>query len=214
MSESIIIGVTGGSGSGKSSLVRELGKASSSKDICVITQDDYYLPYESQTTDSKGVVNFDLPSAFDMDALVSDLRDLRNGRAVDRPEYTFNQKSKKPSVKTLSPAPLIILEGLFLSCEKRLSDLMDYCVFVQMDAQQQLIRRIARDTNERGYSMHDVRYQWKHHVLPAYEEFVLPYRETCSLVIDNGGTVEDMVDQMVDFLAIRVGMTMAGNQLW
>lgn len=180
-----LVGIAGGSGSGKTSLVRALSEALPPGMSCTVSQDDYYHPKEQQAIDPNGRINFDLPSAIDLDGLARDLQALVSGVPILRKEYTFNTEGKEPTMIELKPAPIILVEGLFVLHHQPVRDLFDLRVFIDASEASQLERRLKRDARERGYGEEDVRYQWEHHVLPAYREFLLPYRHLCDLHVVN-----------------------------
>lgn len=180
-----LVGVAGGSGSGKTSLVRALRDRLPPGSVCLISQDDYYLPLSQQAVDPNGRVNFDLPTGIDLNALVRDLQLLVAGDTLVRTEYTFNQEEKQPSVIEIAPAPIVLVEGLFVLHHAPLRELFDLRVFIEAHEDTQLQRRLQRDELERGYGSEEVRYQWDNHVMPAYREFLLPYRHHCDLHVVN-----------------------------
>ncbi len=180
-----LVGVAGGSGSGKTSLVRALRERLPNGLVCVVSQDDYYRPKEEQKADANGKLNFDLPSSVDMDALAEDLRTLVAGEPIHRKEYTFNQEGREPELIALHPAPVILVEGLFILHHQAVRDLFDLRVFIDASEGAQLDRRLRRDAHERGYGAEDVLYQWENHVLPAYRDYLLPYRHLCDLHVVN-----------------------------
>ncbi len=180
-----LVGVAGGSGSGKTTLVRALYDSLPPGSVCLVSQDDYYFPKSAQHTDTNGKVNFDLPTAVDLDALVTDLRTLLKGGTVEREEYTFNNAVRKAGTVALHPAPVVLVEGLFVLHHAPLRELFDLRVFIEASEQAQLERRLRRDATERGYGQEDILYQWEHHVLPAYHKYLLPYRHLCDLHVVN-----------------------------
>lgn len=212
MGTRLIIGITGGSGSGKSSLMKALYKSIPSGMADILTQDDYYHPKNKQQKDELGQVNFDLPTALDLDRFARDLRKLRTGRPVHVREYTFNERSRLPRERLVSPAPIILTEGLFLLCDDDIRVELDHTIFVETDPDTQLQRRLARDMQERGYTAEMIEYQWENHVLPAYGEYLLPYRSHCDLCIDNDD-LGDAVNELLDFVAMRTGLPVLDDHL-
>ena len=195
-----LVGIAGGSGSGKTSLMRALRDRLPAGSVCMMSQDDYYLPLEQQVVDANGRVNFDLPSGIDLNALTRDLQLLVAGDTLVRTEYTFNQEDKEVKVLEIVPAPIILVEGLFVLHHAALRDLFDLRVFIDAHEDTQLQRRLKRDEQERGYGNEAVRYQWDNHVMPAYREFLLPYRHLCDLEVTNEVDFGRAVDVLADHL--------------
>lgn len=180
-----LVGVAGGSGSGKTTLVRALRDGLPPGTACIVSQDDYYLPLDRQRTDPNGRINWDLPTALDLDLLADDLRSLARGEAVYRQEYTYEQPGMAGKWMEIRPARVVLVEGLFLLQHPGLRELFDLKVYMEASEEVQLERRIQRDRRERGYDRQHVLYQWEHHVMPAYREHLLPYRHLCDLQIVN-----------------------------
>ncbi len=185
MSKPYIIGITGGSGSGKTTFIEHLRKLFLPSEVCIISQDDYYRPRDKQKKDANGVINFDLPKSIDKKAFQADVEKLLAGESVKRLEYTFNNKEATPSVKTFAPAPIIIVEGLFVFHYKKMRPLLDLKVFFYAADHLKVIRRILRDQVERGYPIDDVIYRYEHHVMPSYQKYIQPYMQVADLIINN-----------------------------
>lgn len=201
-----LVGVAGGSGSGKTTLVRALRQVLPDGMVCQISQDDYYRPIEEQETDANGKVNFDLPGGVDMDGLARDLRTLVAGESIFKKEYTFNQTGKEPTLIELRPAPVILVEGLFVLHHEEVRNLFDLRIFIDASEGAQLDRRLKRDARERGYGTEDVLYQWQHHVLPAYRNYLLPYRHLCDLHVVNENGFDRAVHVLRDHLLQTAGV--------
>lgn len=195
-----LVGIAGGSGSGKTSLVRALRERLPDGSLCLISQDDYYRPKHEQALDANGRVNFDLPTAIDLDALVRDVQLLVAGDTLVRTEYTFNQEGREPRRIQIAPAPVIVVEGLFVLHHEPLRELFDLRVFVEARLDTQLRRRLERDRVERGYGPEEVLYQWEHHVLPAYRNFLEPYRHHCDLHVVNEQALTRSLEVLGDHL--------------
>ena len=140
-----IVGITGGSGSGKTLFLKKLMESFSTSEVCLISQDNYYFPRDQQPKDENDVTNFDLPESIDFDNYFNDINHLKNGESVRRKEYTFNNPTAVPEELIFNPAPVIVVEGIFVFSEKRLSDLLDLKVYIDTKEHIKLKRRIIRD---------------------------------------------------------------------
>lgn len=185
MKNPYIIGITGGSGSGKTTLIQRLADLYPNNEVCIISQDDYYRPRDEQHIDEQGVKNFDLPYSIDDEAFESDIKRLLNGETVRREEYVFNNEQADASMKAFYPAPIIIVEGLFIFHFEQIKKLIDLKIFVHAPDHIKIIRRIKRDRIERNYPLDDVLYRYENHVQPAYKKYIEPYLEVADLVINN-----------------------------
>ncbi len=195
-----IIGITGGSGSGKTSFIRRLRDHFSVGDICVISQDDYYLKREEQLEDKQGIINFDLPESIDKQAFIEDIERLMRGETVTRTEYTFNNPEKEPALLTFKPAPILIVEGIFVLHFEEVHNLLDLKVYLHAKDNLKVIRRILRDRVERNYPLDDVLYRYQHHVLPTYEKYIMPYKEEADLIVNNNHHFEMGLEVLVGYL--------------
>jgi Uridine kinase len=194
------IGICGGSGSGKTSFIRRLRDMFPENEVCIVSQDDYYLPREQQHRDPNGEWNFDLPESIDKKRFRKDIERLMAGEAVTVEEYVFNNPNAKPKLLTFQPAPILIVEGLFVFHYKKLAAHFDLKVFINAKENLKVIRRIMRDQVERGYPLDDVLYKYQHHVLPSYERYILPYKEEADIVINNNQHFERGLELMSGFL--------------
>lgn len=181
----MIIGICGGSGSGKTTLLRRISEEFARFKPTVFSMDNYYLPLERQSKDEIGKVNFDLPTALNKEKLVRDFLALKRGEPIEVKEYHFNAPPEKNILITLEPSELIIIEGLFLFEYEEIKKELDYSIFVHVDLDVQLDRRLYRDQETRGYSHQDIMYQWNKHVLPCYEKFLLPYVDEANFKFNN-----------------------------
>jgi uridine kinase len=204
MNHPFIIGIAGGSGSGKTHFQHALVKGFGPEEVCIISQDNYYLPIEAQKTDDQGVVNFDLPEAIDHEAFYQDIWALQHGENVSRSEYTFNNEEKEPERILLKPAPIIIVEGIFALYYEKVSSTLDLKLFVDAPDFLMMKRRILRDGKERGYDLEDVLYRYEHHVMPAYQQFVYPSRKTADFIIPNESHFNRALDIMTAYIRYRL----------
>ena len=199
MSKPYIIGITGGSGSGKTSLLKELTNSFSSTDICVISQDDYYKPKDEQVKDQLGIENFDLPRSINSNELVTDIIKLIAGEIVEREEYTFNNVDAEPKTLVFKPAPIIIVEGLFVFHFQEIRKLLDLKVFMHAKENLKVIRRIKRDRLERNYPLDDVLYRYEKHVMPTFEQYIAPYIDKADIIINNNTNFIPALDVLKSF---------------
>jgi uridine kinase len=180
-----LIGVTGGSASGKTSFLNELMKSFNEDEICLISQDHYYVPIDQQKLDDKGVENFDIPESIDRKGFFEDVKRIKRGELVQRQEYTFNNPTIEPKILEFNPAPVVIIEGLFVLYFTEIKKLLDLKVFVDAQSHIALKRRIIRDKEERGYDLDDVLYRFEHHVMPAFDRYLRPNRKEADLIVPN-----------------------------
>lgn len=185
MERPLVIGITGGSGSGKTTFINKLREGFTDQQVCLLSMDNYYYPREEQKLDDKGVYNFDRPKSINKEAFKKDLQKLISGKEVHRQEYVFNNELVEPRILTFHPAPVIITEGLFVFHYKRVRKLLDMRIFLHAKDNLKVVRRIKRDRVERNYPLEDVLYRYEHHVMPAFEKYVAPYREEADLIVNN-----------------------------
>ena len=180
-----LIGITGGSGSGKTTFIRQLREGLPDDRVCLLSMDDYYVPREKQQKDERGVHNFDRPGSIHRKEFVRDLKLLVEGKTVHRREYVFNNELAEARMLTFHPASVIIVEGLFVFHYKDVRALLDLKLFLHAKDNLKVVRRIKRDRLERNYPLDDVLYRYEHHVLPAYEKYVQPHMERADLIVNN-----------------------------
>jgi uridine kinase len=188
------IGITGGSGSGKTYFLQSLASRFSSDEICFISQDNYYKSIDQQMIDANGVQNFDLPTAIQREKFHDHILRLQRGETVSIREYMFNNVSAPPKLLTFNPAPILIVEGLFVQYFEEISTLLDMKIFIEAKDYIKLSRRIRRDNDERGYDFHDVIYRFENHVMPVYESIIKPLKHNADLIIPNNQNFEKALD--------------------
>ena len=197
MSQPIILGVAGGSGSGKTTIVREIIQALGSDRISVIHHDSYYCDRSSIPAEERESINYDHPDALETRLLVRHLEELRAGRAVDVPVYDFSTHTRTERVMRVQPRPVVIVEGILILAERALRELMDIRVFVRTDADLRVIRRIERDLAERERSLESVVEQYVKTVRPMHLEFVEPSERWAHVIIPEGGHNRVGVEMLV-----------------
>ncbi|TNF25970.1 MAG: uridine-cytidine kinase [Bacteroidetes bacterium] len=204
MTKHYVVGIAGGSASGKTSFLTRLKDNLPAGSVSIISQDNYYKPKDQQQIDENGQVNYDLPTSIDKDAFFRDIQTLLSGKSITFQEYTFNNSDRKPVLKTIDPAPILVVEGLFVFHYPEVRHLIDLRVYLDVREDIKLQRRIKRDRDERGYPEAVVRYQWEHHVLPSYKKFLKPYRDDSHIIITNNITFDKGLAVLTDHLHYRL----------
>lgn len=204
MTKHYVVGIAGGSASGKTSFLTRLKDNLPAGSVSIISQDNYYKPKDQQQIDENGQVNYDLPTSIDKDAFFRDIQTLLSGKSITFQEYTFNNPDRKPVLKTIDPAPILVVEGLFVFHYPEVRHLIDLRVYLDVREDIKLQRRIKRDRDERGYPEAVVRYQWEHHVLPSYKKFLKPYRDDSHIIITNNITFDKGLAVLTDHLHYRL----------
>lgn len=191
-----LIGIAGGSASGKTYLLNALLNHFNADEICLISQDHYYKPQAEQYVDENGQINYDLPEGIDKTKLLADIDQLLLGNTIQKLEYTFNNPAAKPKELTIHPAPIIVIEGLFIFHFQELFNAFDLKIFIDADHDIKLTRRLERDQIERGYSKESILYQWHNHVMPAFDQYLLPYQNQCDVIIHNNDEIKKDIEQL------------------
>ncbi len=204
MNKHFTIGITGGSGSGKTFFLQGLSNFFKPEEICLISQDNYYKPREQQSVDENGIKNFDLPVSIDREAFLEDLLKLKAGQNVIKKEYTFNNPSAEPQMLEFKTAPIIIVEGLFVQYFEEISKEIDLKIFIEAKDHVKLGRRIKRDQVERGYDLDDVLYRYQFHVMPIYENLIEPLKHHSDLVIPNNSHFKAGLDVLATYLKSKI----------
>lgn len=182
-----IIGITGGTGSGKSTVVKRIMEALPQSKVAVMPQDSYYNDTTALSMEQRLLINFDHPDAFDWDLLTQHVKDLREGRAIEQPTYSYLVSNRLSETIHVEPCPVIIIEGIMALWKKELRDMMDLKIFVDADADERLIRVIRRDTRERGRTPQLVIDRYQEVLKPMHEEFIEPTKRYADLIIPEGG---------------------------
>lgn len=185
MNAPYFIGISGGSASGKTAFIHALQQTFGPEMLCLVSQDNYYKTADQHLRDENGYINFDLPECIDVSAFLGDLALLRTGQEIRRHEYLFQLEDQAPPLIALKPAPVIIVEGLFLFHFREVFEQLDLKLFIDAREEIKLERRLKRDTAERGIDEDLVRYQWEHHVKPSYDRFLKPYQNEADIIINN-----------------------------
>ena len=193
----VIIGITGGTGSGKSTIARAIFESVPEKKASIIEQDCYYKNQSHLPPNERIKVNYDHPLAFDTDLMISHLQQLLNGQAIEKPQYDFTIHNRKAETITVEPRDIILVEGILVLDSPKVRELMDIKIFVDTDADVRIIRRIMRDMNERGRTLTSVIAQYIDVVKPMHFEFVEPSKRYADIIIPEGGHNKVAIDIMV-----------------
>ncbi|HHW67243.1 MAG: uridine kinase [Epulopiscium sp.] len=204
MGNVIVIGVAGGTGSGKTTLVNRL-KEEFNNEVVTISHDHYYKSNDHLPLEERKKLNYDHPNAFDTALMVSHIKRLKNGESIDRPSYSFVEHTRTKETVHITPAKVIIVEGILIFENKELLSLMDIKIFVDTDADVRLIRRLLRDVKERGRDLDSVINQYLTTVKPMHEEFVEPSKKNADVIIPEGGfnsvALSMIIDKIKTFLS-------------
>ena len=193
-----VIGITGGSGSGKSTIVRKISEVC--PDFVFIPQDNYYKSAVYVSNANITAYNFDHPDAFDMELLHRHLSDLREGRGIDMPQFDFVHHCRKEDTIHMESAPLVIVEGLMVLYDPQIRELLDLKIYVDTPDDIRFIRRLLRDINERGRTLDSVVKQYLEVVRPGHASFIEPTKEYADLIIPEGGHNENALKVLISFI--------------
>jgi len=186
MSEVMVIGIAGGTGSGKTTITRKLIQRFTG-DVSVINHDNYYKAHHDMPYEKRCKLNYDHPDAFDTELLINDIRKLKAGENVICPVYDYSIHDRSEKTMLIKPAKVIIVEGILIFADKSLCDEMDIKIFVDADADVRILRRITRDVRDRGRSLESVISQYLTTVKPMHEQFVEPSKRNADIIIPEGG---------------------------
>ena len=206
MSDIMVIGIAGGTGSGKTTITGQIQKRLGDE-VTVITHDNYYRAHHEMTYEERTLLNYDHPDAYETELLVEHLEALRRGESVEVPVYDFTTYDRTDQTTTVRPSRVIIVEGIVIFAHPELRDLMDVKVFVDADADVRILRRILRDVQERGRSLESVINQYLTTVKPMHEAFVEPSKRYADIIIPTGR--QNLV--ALDMLVNRIEAHLAGN---
>lgn len=195
-----IIGIAGGTGSGKSTLTARLRSHFGENEVSVINHDSYNKRHDELPYEERCKLNYDHPDSFDTDLLVEHLKALRRGETVQVPVYDYTIHNRSNKTVTVSPAPVIIVEGILIFASAELCDMMDLKVFVDTDADVRILRRIIRDVKSRGRTLDSVVTQYLTTVKPMHEQFVDPSKRKADLIVPEGGHNKVALDMLIKWV--------------
>ena len=199
-----IIGIAGGTGSGKTTVVRKIVETLPGSQVAVIPQDSYYNDNTGIPMEERRKINFDHPNAFDWKLLIQQINDLREGRAIEQPTYSYLECNRMPETVHIEPCEVIIIEGIMALCRKELRDLMDLKIFVDADPDDRLMRVIVRDIAERGRTAQMVMDRYADVLKPMHLEFIEPTKRYADIIIPQGGNNKKAIDIMRTYITYRL----------
>ena len=195
-----IIGIAGGTGSGKTTVVKKIVEALPPHHVAVVPLDSYYNDTTSMTEEERHAINFDHPDAFDWKLLIKQINELREGRAIEQPTYSYIKCTRLPETIHVEPKPVIIVEGIMTLLNKKLRDIMDIRIFVDCDSDERLIRNIQRDTVERGRDVQTVLDRYLSVLKPMHEQFIEPTKRFAHIIIPEGGDNVKGIDMVCKYI--------------
>ncbi len=201
----LIIGIAGGSGSGKTTVVNKIVSDMDKNRVTVICQDNYYNDNKNLTLEERRKINFDHPNAIEFPLLISHLKTLKEGKSIEMPTYSFVESTRMAETIHVEPHDVIIVEGILVLTIPELRDLMDIKVFVDADADDRLSRRILRDVAERGRVLANVLKHYETTVKPMHLQFIEPSKRYADLIVPQGGDNEIAIDVLRHFIRRKIG---------
>lgn len=187
----LIIGIAGGTGSGKTTVVEQIIAELPKDEVCIISQDSYYTDTSHLSYDDRVKINFDHPNSIDFDLMVTHLKELRNGRSFEQPIYSFVDHNRTNETVSTSPKKVIIVEGILILTHPEIREMLDINVFVHADSDERLIRRLKRDVADRGRDLNEVLDRYQNTLKPMHKRFIEPSKEFADIIIptNNSNTV-------------------------
>ncbi len=190
-----LIGIAGGTGSGKTYIAKELQKADPSK-VLIFSHDNYYKDRSDVPLENRKDLNYDEPKALDEDLFVEHLSALKRGEAIEMPQYDFSTHTRKTETKHIEPLPVVIVEGILILTDPRVRDVLDLTIFIEVDGDIRLARRLARDVGERDRSFQESLNQYLTSAQPMHDKYVEPGKDEADLIINNNRDVEELQDAL------------------
>jgi uridine kinase len=193
----VTLGISGGTGSGKTTISEEITRALGPEHAVIIHQDSYYLDRSLLPSDNRDRINFDHPSAFDWRLFKRQVRALQQGKSIDKPIYNFHTHSRMPETTRVEPRAVLLIEGILVFDDPDLRKMMDIKVYVDADADVRFIRRMDRDVRERGRSLESIVDQYMTSVRPMHLQFVEPSKRYADIIIPEGGRNRVALDTII-----------------
>lgn len=179
----LIIGIAGGTGSGKTTVVRQIIDELKNEEVDVISQDSYYQDTSHLSMEERKKINFDHPKSIDFDLLVAHLKELKKGNSIEEPIYSFKDHNRTKLTRTIHPRKVIIVEGILILTHADIREMFDIKIFVHADSDERMIRRLKRDINERGRDLDEVLWRYQTTLKPMHQQFIEPTKEFADIII-------------------------------
>jgi len=196
----LVIGIAGGTGSGKTTVVNQILKEFADNEVAVISQDSYYKDNKHLSLDERKKVNFDHPRAIDFELLIQHLEELRKGNTIEQPVYSFVQHTRTADTIKTHPRKVMIVEGILIFNDQKLRDLFDVKIYVHADSDERLIRRVRRDVSERGRTVDEVLNRYQTTLKPMHEQFIEPTKNYADLIIPNDRRNKVAIDVIISLI--------------
>ena len=200
----IIIGIAGGTGSGKTTVVKKIVEALPAGEVSVLPQDSYYKDSSHIPLEERQKINFDEPAAFDWELLIQQLQDLKSGKSIEVPTYSYLTCTRQPETVPMQPRDVVLVEGILVFSDERLRDMMDIKVFVDADADDRLIRVINRDCIERGRTPELVVERYERVLKPMHNKYIEPAKQFADLIIPQGGNNTVAIKLLKEYIEGRI----------
>ncbi|WP_321437684.1 uridine kinase [uncultured Bacteroides sp.] len=202
----LIIGIAGGTGSGKTTVVRKIFDSLPKGEVVLLPQDSYYKDSSNVPVEERQFINFDHPDSFEWDLLSKHIQQLKKGKSIEQPTYSYLTCTRQPETIHIEPRDVIVIEGILALCDKKLRDLMDLKVFVDADSDERLIRVINRDIVERGRTAEMVMERYTRVLKPMHQQFIEPTKRYADLIIPQGGNNQVAIDILTLFIEKNLGL--------
>ena len=200
----IVIGIAGGTGSGKTTVVRKIVESFCDGEVAVIPQDSYYRDSSHLPLEERLKLNFDEPAAIEWELLVEQLKQLKAGKAIEQPTYSYLTCTRQPETIHVEPQEVIIVEGILILCDEQLRNMLDVKIFVDADSDERLIRVINRDIIERGRTVEMVIDRYEKVLRPMHLQHIEPTKRYADLIIPQGGHNKVAIDMMKDYISHKI----------
>lgn len=203
----LIIGIAGGTGSGKSTVVRKIFESLPEGEVVLLPQDSYYKDSSHVPVEERQFINFDHPDSFEWDLLSEHIKLLKEGKSIEQPTYSYLTCTRQPETIHIEPRDVVIIEGILALCDENLRNLMDLKVFVDADSDERLIRVISRDVVERGRTAEMVMERYTRILKPMHQQFIEPTKRYADLIVPQGGNNQIAINILTMFIEKNLGLT-------